>query len=205
MQSINEELMQGTKGKIMRAAYREFEAHGYEHASTNRIVKEAGVSKGTLFNYFGSKENLYNTCIEYAVKRTVTETDNLLYKTTGFIERMYEIMQFKQNFSMKHPELTQFLTQAYLERSLPQKYQKEMDDFGERSMGDLFKDVDLSKLRDDLPEDKMMDLIRWTLDGYSEQIKNMWHMGLIELDNLEPHYDLFEEHLEVMKKLYYKE
>lgn len=197
--------MQETREKILHAAYLEFEAHGYTHASTNRIVEAAGVSKGTLFNYFGSKEKLYNACIEQAIEITEESTTGMLYEETGFIERMYEMMQFKQAFQMKHPALTQFLSKSYLDRSLPEEYQKRMDQFTESSLNQLFTGIDHSRFRDDLPEETMMDLIRWTLDGYAEQMQKLWQMGLINLDNLEPHYEAFHTHLAVMKKLYYKE
>ena len=197
--------MQGTKDKILRAAYNEFESHGYSLASTNKIVSEAGVSKGTLFNYFGSKENLYHSSIEHAIDVTITETNAFQYENTGFIERMYELMQLKQAIQMRHPELTHFLSKAYLDKTLPDHYHQQLDEFREKSLNQLLEGVDVSNLRDDLPKDRMMDLIRWTLDGYAEQMKNMWQMGLIDLENLEPYYEDFENHLEVMKKLYYKE
>ena len=118
---------------------------------------------------------------------------------------MYELMQLKQAFQMRHPELTQFLSKAYLDKTLPEKYRQQLDEFRDNSINQLLEGVDVSNLRDDLPKDRMMDLIRWTLDGYAEQMKNMWQMGLIDLENLEPYYEDFEKHLDVMKKLYYKE
>ena len=42
--------------KIIDAAMNEFIRSGYERASTNVIVKEAGISKGSLFNYFTNKK-----------------------------------------------------------------------------------------------------------------------------------------------------
>ncbi|MGE5654611.1 MAG: TetR/AcrR family transcriptional regulator [Bacillota bacterium] len=45
--------------KIIDAAMVEFIEHGYDAASTNRIIDRAGISKGVLFKYFGSKEGLY--------------------------------------------------------------------------------------------------------------------------------------------------
>ena len=44
--------------KIIRASIEEFRK-GYALASTNEIVRKAGVSKGLLFHYFGSKKNLF--------------------------------------------------------------------------------------------------------------------------------------------------
>jgi AcrR family transcriptional regulator len=44
---------------ILRAALAEFAAHGFADASLNRIIEAAGISKGSLYYYFDSKEDLY--------------------------------------------------------------------------------------------------------------------------------------------------
>jgi AcrR family transcriptional regulator len=54
--------------RILTAAMSEFALHGYKSANTNRIVKEAGVSKGLLFHYFGSKRELYLYLLDYALR-----------------------------------------------------------------------------------------------------------------------------------------
>lgn len=45
--------------KIYQALLQEFATHPYAEASTNRIAKQAGIAKGSLFNYFEDKEDLY--------------------------------------------------------------------------------------------------------------------------------------------------
>jgi AcrR family transcriptional regulator len=44
---------------ILRAAFDEFAAHGFSGASLNRIIDAAGISKGSMYYYFDSKEELY--------------------------------------------------------------------------------------------------------------------------------------------------
>ncbi|MFC2158079.1 TetR/AcrR family transcriptional regulator [Acidobacteriota bacterium] len=56
------------KEKILSAALKEFAAHGYGGARMDTISKEAGVNKAMLFYYFVSKENLYQTVIDSALK-----------------------------------------------------------------------------------------------------------------------------------------
>lgn len=45
--------------RIIDCCMEEFAANGYAQASTNRMVQAAGISKGLLFHYFGSKQDLY--------------------------------------------------------------------------------------------------------------------------------------------------
>jgi len=47
------------KKAILDAAAEEFAAHGYAQASFNQIVKQSGVSKGSMYYYFEGKQDLY--------------------------------------------------------------------------------------------------------------------------------------------------
>lgn len=57
-------LSETKQNDITYAALREFSLYGYDLASTNRIVAQAGISKGILFKYFSSKENLFLVLVE---------------------------------------------------------------------------------------------------------------------------------------------
>ena len=50
--------------QILRGAETVFAECGYEGASMSRIALEAGVSKGTLYNYFDSKSKLFAVFVE---------------------------------------------------------------------------------------------------------------------------------------------
>jgi AcrR family transcriptional regulator len=59
--------LKGDKAKqrqIMEGACRVFLAHGFDAASMGAIAREAGVSKGTLYVYFKSKEELFESIVE---------------------------------------------------------------------------------------------------------------------------------------------
>ena len=49
------------KQKLIAAAGKEFGAHGYEQASINTILDEAGFSKGSFYYYFDDKTDLAAT------------------------------------------------------------------------------------------------------------------------------------------------
>ncbi|RJX29690.1 MAG: TetR/AcrR family transcriptional regulator [Desulfurivibrio sp.] len=62
--------------KIVAAAVREFARHGYRKASSNTIVREAGIAKGSLYQYFRNKEVLFVFIFErftLLVKKAVAE------------------------------------------------------------------------------------------------------------------------------------
>ena len=49
-----------TKEKILEVAFVLFLNKGYDSVSISNIKKEANVGSGTIYNYFKSKEDLYD-------------------------------------------------------------------------------------------------------------------------------------------------
>lgn len=61
--SLTEALSPEKERQILAGAARAFAEDGYEGASMSRIASLAGVSKGTLYNYFDSKRALFSAFV----------------------------------------------------------------------------------------------------------------------------------------------
>jgi AcrR family transcriptional regulator len=59
-----EEIRGGRKASILDAALHVFGEEGYHSASISKISKKAGVSKGLMYNYFDSKEELLKELLD---------------------------------------------------------------------------------------------------------------------------------------------
>lgn len=59
-------LSEAKRNQILAGARTVFLEDGFEGASMDRVAREAGVSKGTLYNYFQSKEFLFTSLIQGA-------------------------------------------------------------------------------------------------------------------------------------------
>lgn len=59
---------------ILHAGIGEFSRNAYAEASTDRITAAAGISKGLLFHYFGSKRAFFLYCLEHSLQRLVART-----------------------------------------------------------------------------------------------------------------------------------
>jgi len=70
----NEKIRSESTGKILEAAFRLMVKDGYESTSISQIAKEAGVSKGLMYNYFRSKEELLNALI----KKTIRDGEKIM-------------------------------------------------------------------------------------------------------------------------------
>ena len=70
----NEEIRQESMQNIINAAFTLIAKQGYESTSISQIASEAGVSKGLMYNYFESKEDL----LKQLVKSAMDEGDKLI-------------------------------------------------------------------------------------------------------------------------------
>lgn len=62
------DLKKEKQDRMINAALKIFGMRGYQFASTDDIVKEAGISKGLLFHYFGSKAGVYTFLYDYSAR-----------------------------------------------------------------------------------------------------------------------------------------
>ena len=67
MPKVSEEHKQAVRRRILDAARICLERNGYQDVTTRELVAEAGLSTGTFYNYFPSKEHLYAALAEEAL------------------------------------------------------------------------------------------------------------------------------------------
>lgn len=153
---------------ILEACLEEFSQHGYQQASTNAIVKRAGIPKGTLFFFFGSKKQLYLYLVDYAVRRYV-ETINLLKVDlpTDLFERLLARGRLRMQFAVQEPLLYQFFFNAFLHT--PVEIQAELalryNEYATSSRQLLYENLDRSKFKEGINIDRAIDLTNLVLEG----------------------------------------
>ena len=87
--------------------------YGYEHASTDEIVKEAGISKGLLFHYFISKLGLYSFVYDYSVRYIMLElSTGVSAGETDYFELQNQINLSQLQVMKNYPYMLQFLNKS---------------------------------------------------------------------------------------------
>ncbi|MGH3648352.1 MAG: TetR/AcrR family transcriptional regulator [Micromonosporaceae bacterium] len=71
------------RDRVLTAAMAEFGRHGYSGGSLNVIAREAGVAKGSLFQYFADKSDLYSYVAEQASLRVYRDLSYLVVRPAG--------------------------------------------------------------------------------------------------------------------------
>jgi len=88
---------------ITRAAAEEFAGRTYETASLSRIVERLGIAKGSMYQYFDNKTDLYRFVVEDAYKTKKGYLDPVWAQDIGFFERIKAYYQAAFAFSQDHP------------------------------------------------------------------------------------------------------
>jgi TetR/AcrR family transcriptional regulator, transcriptional repressor of aconitase len=70
MPKISEERKAERREQILDGAQRAFARWGFEGATVNRLEQEIGLSRGAIFNYFGSKDDLFIELCRRDAERT---------------------------------------------------------------------------------------------------------------------------------------
>jgi len=100
-------LFMDNRSHILKCALNLFSAHGYDAVGVQEIVANAGITKPTLYHYFGSKKGLLETLfqenyakLESSVKEEIKYYGDLpltLHKTvTAYVSFAYENSKFYQ-------------------------------------------------------------------------------------------------------------
>lgn len=101
---------------IRNAALACFAKHGYEKASINDIAVAAGISKASIFQYFGNKQALYQYLLDYCTVQMKQAYDaSALDLNTDFFDRVWKASVMKVENLKKHPHIASFIASAVAE------------------------------------------------------------------------------------------
>ncbi len=89
---------------ILEAACAEFARCGYERGNVNAIAERVGVGKGTLYNYVGSKEDLFLRTVEYAAGQVIAHVKSHLSPKSPPQERMRQLVLADLLFMDEHQD-----------------------------------------------------------------------------------------------------
>ncbi len=110
------DLKKEKQDRMINAALKVFSKGGYKHASTDDIVNEAGISKGLLFLYFGSKLGLYSFLYDYSVRFMKLEiTGGVSSTEQDYFEIRREMEYAKMQVLKNYPYMQQFLDRCRFE------------------------------------------------------------------------------------------
>lgn len=193
--------------RIINAAIKEFAQKGYSSASTNEIVKEAGISKGLLFHYFQNKKQLYLFLFDYCYELLADEFyKKINFSEVDFFKRIRHAVLIKMDLLSKYPDIFKFIEEAYFEESTVIKIElgnriKELTDI---NFGKVYEGIDMTKFREDVDIQKILKIITWTFEKLSEEELNKVKLSSTHEIDFQQLQIKAEEYFEVLTTCFYK-
>jgi AcrR family transcriptional regulator len=96
---------EGTKRKILEAAVSEFSEHGPDGTTIEKIAKISKVNKERIYNYFGSKYELFETIIYNELANATQVAPLASALESDLAEYASQVFDYHQ----QHPELSRLL------------------------------------------------------------------------------------------------
>lgn len=160
------DLKKEKQDRMINAALKVFAFQGYKHASTDEIVKEAGISKGLLFHYFGSKIGTYEFVYEYSVRYMLLELTAVDKEETDFYRILAGIEDAKLQALRNYPYMQQFLIRAAKEEDMEavSVIAEKRDEYHARYK-EFLSAADWTKLAEGIDVDKLLRIIDYTVRG----------------------------------------
>ena len=142
------------KQNILEAAEKLFLANGYEDTTMNQIATESEFSKGTLYNYFKSKDDLYLAIGTKAYDIIIDYTKNFVESKDPGVDQLKAVGYAYYDFTKNYPDYAHIFHDISIK--LPNVAQKSKDkltanekEYLNRSeaYGEQFRDVIIKAIK----------------------------------------------------------
>ncbi len=104
-----DEILQATRQRLLDAAAVEFARKGFAEANINHISEAAGFSKGTVYNYFASKQALMLALIAEAGGAHVRYITEQVRELSDPVQRLARFFEAGFRFVEEYPDQARFL------------------------------------------------------------------------------------------------
>lgn len=193
------DLKKEKQDRMINASLKVFALNGYKHASTDDIVSEAGISKGLLFHYFGSKLGLYTFLYDYSVRFMKLELTRGVNDTVDYFEIRRQTEFSKMQVLKNYPYM-----QRFLDRSKSEDVSEVLSAIKDQRgvMDETYKEIidkaDKSLFNAGVDFNKLDSMLEYTIKGLmSERFDDMSF-------NPELLYNEILSYLDMMKNITYK-
>lgn len=182
------DLKKEKQDRMINAALKIFGMRGYQFASTDDIVKEAGISKGLLFHYFGSKLGLYSFVYDYSVRFMAMELKAAVNeKETNFFTLQKQMETGRLQVLKNYPCMQLFLEKCNVETTneallaIEEKKKEHIELYAS-----FDAQADPSLLPADTDTVKLRNILRYTLKNLMEEhfLNGSFQVELLYKENI---------------------
>lgn len=192
------------RDNIINSAMKEFSTNTFQKASTNIIVEDAGISKGLLFHYFGTKDKLYKY-LEYFCIKIITEkiVDQLDWEQKDIFLRLKEISIIKFKVLQKYPYLADFSLMVFQGKTV-EEIMHINPEFPIELYSQIYThNIDYSLFKEDIDINRAIKIIQWTIEKYGDEFRRSLTDGSMKFDYKAIEKEIYT-YTDMLKVCFYK-
>jgi TetR/AcrR family transcriptional regulator len=192
------------RNRIINSAMKEFSKNTFEKASTNVIVEDAGISKGILFHYFGSKAKLFKY-LEYFSFKIMSEAivDKMNWEQKDIFLRLKEVSMIKFKVFQQYPYLADFSLEVFKNKSVEEIMSIDSNFPLELYSQIYTHNIDYSLFKEGIDIKRAIDIVRWTIEKYGDQFRKEIDSGTMEFDYKAIEKEIYA-YIDMLKLSFYK-
>lgn len=148
----------------------EFSANGYRQASINRLVKRLNIAKGSIFQYFGSKDGLFFHLFTVSLEHIKDDLRAFRKASTdlGCFERIEGTLRAGLRYIVANPLIYRLYLRVLFESGIP--YRREiLSEVRRQSIGYLRGLVETGQQRGELRRDVAPGAAAFVLDAIMDR------------------------------------
>ena len=194
------DLKKEKQDRMINAALKAFAINGYKRASTDEIVKDAGISKGLLFHYFDTKLGLYEFVYDYGVRYLIMEMSAAISQKETDFYTLYEQKEMCKIQALKnYPYMQQMINRSMLEDDTEAvSVIMERRDSYRLKIAEIMQQADMTKFVEGVDTLRLRKIIDFTIEGLMTE---RFQEQAFDVEKL---MDEVMEYFAMLKKLTYK-
>ncbi len=119
------------RARVIEAALDEFATHPYHKARITAIADQAGIAKGSFYQYFADKKDLFKYIADLVVNKKLEylNHDMMLNKDKyGFFELLHELYLSGFRFAKENPRLVDIVNNLFNNKELQRELWNDYED-----------------------------------------------------------------------------
>ena len=155
---------------IMNAAVEEFAEYGLENASTNRIVKNSGIAKGSFYQYFEDKQDVFMHMLDVIEQKELEffKGQHPPQKNMDTFQYYRWMVKTGMEFGLAHPRMIQAAWRVLLGEGF--YYGKNLADYRRKTTNALTTMIRLAMERGEVDPSVDVELAVMIMETFSNAI-----------------------------------
>ena len=102
-----------TRERIFLSAAQLFSQKGYNGVSMRELAEHSGISKPTIYYYFGNKEGIYTALVQTGLSHGETYLKEIVELSIPVKEKLVLLTKFRFDQGIRYPEFAKFLLSLF--------------------------------------------------------------------------------------------